>query len=114
MTAVKIQSNKIILNEIKNNYALLEPSYGGGRINPKLLGNNYNNLYKQLWNTCCWGQVDILEKDTVIRVETPRQVQINIVENLARIYRWSYKESVQKLTWVEYFQAKVNLFAISF
>ena len=30
MTAVKIQSNKIILNEIKNNYALLEPSYGGG------------------------------------------------------------------------------------
>ena len=29
MTAVKIQSNKIILNEIKNNYALLEPSYEG-------------------------------------------------------------------------------------
>ena len=48
MTAVKIQSNKIILNEIKNNYALLEPSYGGGRMNPKVLGNNYNNLYKQL------------------------------------------------------------------
>ena len=27
MTAVTIQANKIVLNEIKDNYALLEPSY---------------------------------------------------------------------------------------
>ena len=27
MTAVTIQSNKIVLNEIKDNWALLEPSY---------------------------------------------------------------------------------------
>ena len=28
MTAVTIQSNKIVLNEVKNKSALLEPSYG--------------------------------------------------------------------------------------
>ena len=28
MTAVTIESNKIILNEVKNNEVLLEPSYG--------------------------------------------------------------------------------------
>ena len=28
MTAVKIQSNKTVLDEVNNNYALLEPSYG--------------------------------------------------------------------------------------
>ena len=27
MTAVKIQSNKIVLSEVKDNQALLEPSY---------------------------------------------------------------------------------------
>ena len=27
MTAVTIQSNKIVLNEVKDDYALLEPSY---------------------------------------------------------------------------------------
>ena len=27
MTAVTMQSNKIVLNEVKDNYALLEPSY---------------------------------------------------------------------------------------
>ena len=28
MTAVSIQSNKIVLNEVQDNSALLEPSYG--------------------------------------------------------------------------------------
>jgi len=33
MTAVTIQSNKIVSNEVKDNYALLEPSYGKNQMN---------------------------------------------------------------------------------
>ena len=33
MIAVMILSNKIVLNDIKDNYALLEPSYGKKQMN---------------------------------------------------------------------------------
>ena len=33
MTAVTIQSNKIVLNEVKNNSALLAPSHGKNEVN---------------------------------------------------------------------------------
>ena len=33
MTAVTIQSNKIVLNEVKDNQALLEPSYRKNQTN---------------------------------------------------------------------------------
>ena len=33
MTAVTIQSNRIVSNEVKDNYALLEPSYGKNQMN---------------------------------------------------------------------------------
>ena len=38
MTAVTTQSNKIVLNEVKDNKALLEPSYGKKKKTSKLLG----------------------------------------------------------------------------
>ena len=40
MTAVTIQSKKIVLNEVKDNLALLEPSYG--RKQKKFLANPIN------------------------------------------------------------------------
>ena len=33
MTAVTIQSNRIVSNEVKDSYALLEPSYGKNQMN---------------------------------------------------------------------------------
>ena len=33
VTAITIQSNKIVLNEVKDNYTLLEPSYGKNQTN---------------------------------------------------------------------------------
>ena len=50
----------------------------------------------------------------MIRVETPRQVQIHIVENLARIYRWSSKEICAEVNLGGIFPGKSYLFAISF
>ena len=43
MTAVTIQSNKTVLNEVKDNYALLEPSYR------KTVENFLANSTAQLW-----------------------------------------------------------------
>ena len=41
MTAVTIQSSKIVLNEVKDSKALLEPSYGKKQTN--LLANPIDN-----------------------------------------------------------------------
>ena len=43
-TAVKMQSNKIVLNEVKDDEALLEPSYGKNVTN--ILANPINTSYK--------------------------------------------------------------------
>ena len=42
MIAVAIQSHKIVSNEVKDNYALLEPLYGKNQMN--FLTKNYINL----------------------------------------------------------------------
>ena len=50
MTAVRIQSNKIVSNEVKDNY-VLTPSYWGGK-KPKLFcqPNIYSNKWIQFLN----------------------------------------------------------------
>ena len=54
MTALTIQSNKIVSNEVKDNYALLEPSYGKKQMNflanSNIISFSSGHIICRAWN----------------------------------------------------------------
>ena len=75
MTAVTIQSNRIVWNEVKDNYALLEPSYR------KPPTNFLANLVCVCVHVC-----------VCICIHVSVCICVYIYDNMAILYKYTYSE----------------------